>query len=113
MVQVRSNATLRLLGGREPPEFALFPLLALPNYGCPHNTGTRRALPRIPWFMRLPPRAQTLRWRASMRVDRAFLARFTAPVPAPTAATAPRHATTTIAPSARAPAAARTSTQRR
>jgi hypothetical protein len=98
--------------GREPLAFALFSLLALPNHGCPRNTGTRPVRPRIPWFTRLPPVAPPSLPRASMRVNQACPAPFTAPVRAPMAATAPRLVTTAIAPSARAPAAARTSPPR-
>jgi hypothetical protein len=91
--------------GRGPSAFALFSLPASLNYGRPRNTGTRQLLPRVPWPSTPPPRARDLLLRASRRENQAFPARLTAPVPALTAATAPRLATTTIAPSARVPAA--------
>jgi hypothetical protein len=83
----------------------VFSLLASLNYGRPRNTGTRQLLPRIPWPSTPPPRARGLLPRASRRENQASPARLTAPVPALTAATAPHLATTTIAPSARVPAA--------
>lgn len=91
--------------GRGSHGFGLSSSPALHRCGCPRKTGMRALLPRIPSLMPQPQKLRARRKRVSVQGNRAFAARFTAPVPAPTTATALRLTMAAIVPSARAPAA--------
>ena len=83
--------------GRALPAVASSCLLALRNCRCPRSTGMRPKLLRIPFSLSLPPRAPSLRSRASTRNHQASAARLISPTPVPTMTAPRRHANTTIA----------------
>ena len=83
--------------GRAPPAVASSCLLVSRNCWCPHSTGTRPQLLRIPLSLSLPPRAPGLRSRVSTRNNQASAARLISPTPVPTMMAPRHHANTTIA----------------